>query len=413
MFNLEMVRTGAAAWIGQRIDLAPLAAALEKKTVPLHRHTWIYLLGGAALFLFGFQVATGALLMLYYQPAELTAHESVQRIMTQVPYGWLVRSMHAWGASLFIGASGLHFLTVLFSRACRKPRELTWLSGTLLLFLALAFGFSGYLLPWNELAYYATLVGSKIPAALPVAGEFLVHWLRGGAQVSGDTITRFFAAHVLILPLVFAAVLLLHLALIQAQGMSLPLGMAAGEVRDHRPFFSEFLLIDCGVWLLLLGLTATLAVFLPAELGVKADVLRPPPAGIKPEWYFLFLFQILKHVPEPVGVALFVLGAAFLVAIPFLDRNASQERASPRFTALLVALLAAVAILEAQAWLAPGTKHAPELLQAPTYSRAGGALSLAMLWTVIGFLIFYLRQLLRENARVRKLYRAGGHDSQP
>jgi cytochrome b6 len=406
----EAIRAGAADWIGQRVDLAPLAAALQKKTVPIHRHSWIYLLGGGALFLFAFQVLTGVLLMLYYQPAELTAHESVERIMTQVPYGWLVRSMHAWGASLFIGLSGLHLLTVLFSRAYRRPRELTWLSGTLLLFLALGFGFSGYLLPWNELAYYATLVGSKIPTAIPLAGEFVVHWLRGGPQVSGDTITRFCAAHVLILPLAFAAVLLVHLALIQAQGMSLPLGLAAREVRDHRPFFSEFVLIDCGVWLLLLGLTATLAVFLPAELGVKADVLRPPPPGIKPEWYFLFLFQVLKHVPEPVGVALFAAGAAFLVAIPFLDRHAGRERASPRFTALLAVLLLAVLVLEAQAWLAPGMKRAAEQLRAPSYSLAGGAVSLALLWSVIGFLLYYLRQLLRENARVRKLYRCGAHD---
>jgi cytochrome b6 len=376
--------------------------------VPIHRHSWIYLLGGAALFLFGFQVATGCLLMLYYQPSESTAHESVQYIMTQVPYGWLIRSIHSWGSSLLIGVVILHFLTVLFSRGYRKPRELTWFSGMFMLALALGFGFSGYLLPWNELSYYATLVGTKIPDAVPVIGHFVVHFLRGGEEVTGLTIPRFYAAHTVILPLILGALLAIHLSLIQFQGQSLPLNMPSRAVRDQRPFFSEFLLIDGRFWLLLVGAIVTLAVFLPAEIGEKADALKPAPQGIKPEWYFLFMFKTLKLVPEELGVALFALGGLFFLLVPFLDRNAQREQRSRGFTALFVIALLYAATFEVLACLDPGVKHPAEALKASTYSLSRGIISLLLFWTGIAFLWVYLGKLLRENTRIRKLYAQGG-----
>ncbi len=379
---------------------------MAEKTVPSHRQSWIYLLGGAAMFLFALQLASGCLLMLYYQPAESCAHESVRRIMLDVPYGWLVRSMHVWGANLFIAVAGLHFLSVLFTRAYRRPRELTWLSGMAMFLLALGFGFSGYLLPWNELAYYATLVGTKIPAVLPGIGDLLVHFLRGGEQVSGDTITRFFAAHVMILPLGFGLFLLGHLALIQVQGMGLPLGLGQHEVKDHRPFFSEFLLADACVWLLLLGLIVTLSLFLPAEMGIKADPLQPAPQGIKPEWYFLFMFQTLKRLPEALGVALLALGAGFLLLLPFVDRRAAREKRDRRVTALFFAMLAYILIFEAWAWLTPGPQQGRESLTAETYDLSGGSVLLLLFWSAIIFLVVYLRRLLHENTRIRKLYQA-------
>lgn len=407
--TVEGVRARAASWLRERIDYGPLLNVLAKKKVPVHSFSWIYLLGGVALFLFGVQVASGCLMMLYYQPSEATAHESVRQIMTQVPYGWLIRSIHAWSANLFIGTVALHFLTVLFSKAYRKPRELTWLSGMLMLFLALGFGFSGYLLPWNELAYYATLVGTKIPDAVPGLGGFLVHFLRGGEQVTGATITRFFAIHVLFLPIAFGAMLAIHLVLIQIQGLSLPLGMPAERVRDHRPFFREFILIDFCLWLVALGAIITLAVLVPAEMGEKADLLKSAPEGIKPEWYFLFLFKTLKLVPETLGVAMFAVGALFLLTLPFLDRSAAHGRRSPGLTVLFLVLLLYAATFETLAWIAPGVDRAPEVLISETYNRSGGVVTLVLFWAVIGFLIFYLRQLLRANARIRQLYTETGN----
>ena len=325
----ESLPAGVAAWFGERIDLRPLFALAAKKTVPIHRHSWTYLLGGAALLLAGLQVVTGGLLMLYYQPSEASAHQSVERIMTEVPFGWLVRSMHAWGAHLFIAAVVLHLLTTMFARAYRRPRELTWMAGVAALLLALGFGFTGYLLPWNELSYFATRVGTDIPGTVPGLGGAIVHFLRGGEQMTGDTITRFFAAHVMFIPLAFGLVLLVHLALVQAQGMSLPVGMKRSEVRDHQPFFTEFVLLDAVVWLVLFGLVVTLAVLLPAAVGTQANPLQSAPAGIKPEWYFLFMFQLLKLVPKAWGVGLLGLGLLALLLLPLLDRRARASNGAP------------------------------------------------------------------------------------
>ncbi len=406
-------------WFRERVDLGPVVVFAAKKTVPDHRHSWIYTLGGAALFLLGLQVASGALLMLYYQPGEASSHESVVKIMTEVPAGGLVRSVHVWGANFFVAVVVLHFLVKLFVRAYRRPRELTWLSGMVLLFLALGFGFSGYLLPWNELSYFATLVGTQIPGTIPVVGDWVVHLLRGGAYVTDDTLTRFFAAHVMLLPLALAPFLAMHLGLIQAQGMSLPLGMSKQKVKSERPFVSEFILIDGCVWLLGFGLIVTLAALVPAEVGIKADPLGQAPEGIQPEWYFLFMFQTLKHVPEMVGVLFFGLVAVFLLVVPFLDRKATREEKSPGFTAVFVLLAAYAAVF--QLWAAAGSLSSLAMIRALigflvffprrvllafcNPDMAGSLLTLGLMWAVIGFLVFYLRQLLKENTRIRELYR--------
>jgi cytochrome b6 len=361
-------------------------------------------LGGAALFLFALQAATGCLLMLYYQPSEAAAHESVRQIMTQVPYGWLIRSVHAWGASLFIATVAVHFLSVLFTRAYRKPRELTWLSGMAMLLLALGFGFSGYLLPWNDLAFSATRVGTAVFDGVPLLGGAVMRLLRGGEEVTGATLTRFFAFHVAFLPIFLGGFVLLHLFLVQMQGTGLPLGIREHEVRDRRPFFSEFLPLEACLWLVLLGALVTLAVFWPAELGEKADLRRSAPVGIKPEWFFWFMFKTLKVVPEWLGIALFAALGLFFVVLPFLDRNASSERRSPRFTAGFVLVLAYVAVFQLLAWLEPNVEREPETLLAPTYSLPSGAVTLGLLWAVIALLIYYLRQLAAENRRIRQLY---------
>ena len=426
----EVIRATVVEWFRERIDLGPVVSFMAKKTVPVHRHDWIYTLGGAALFLLGLQVASGALLMLYYQPGEGSSHESVLKIMTEVPSGGLVRSMHVWGANFFVAVVVLHFLVKLFARAYRRPRELTWISGMLLLFLTLALGFSGYLLPWNELSYFATLVGTQIPGTIPVVGDWIVHLLRGGAYVTDDTLTRFFAAHVMLLPLALAPFLAVHLGLIQAQGMSLPLGMSKKNIKGERPFFSEFLLIDGCVWILAFGLIVTLATLLPAEVGVKADPAVAAPEGIKPEWYFLFMFQTLKlaepetlyyvfdlvglRVPDALridaellkllSVLFFAVMALFFVLLPFLDRRANREEKSPRFTRFFVAVMVYATAFHIWAMAGPGGEsESGEALPGP--ELAGSLLTLALMWIVIGFLVFYLRQLLKENRRIRELYR--------
>ena len=168
-----------AVWLKERLPLGPVAEVVRHKTVPLHRYSLWYYFGGMTLFLFGVQVGTGALLLLYYRPSAGEAYESVQFIMTRVPFGWLIRSIHAWSANLMVAAAFAHFISVVFLHSYRRPRELTWMSGVILLGLTLAFGFTGYLLPWNELAFFATRVGTDIASAIPLIGEFIVRFTRG------------------------------------------------------------------------------------------------------------------------------------------------------------------------------------------------------------------------------------------
>jgi cytochrome b6 len=203
--------------------------------------------------------------------------------------------------------------------------------------LSLAFGFTGYLLPWNELAYFATRVGTEIPGVLPVIGPFLRRLLRGGEDVTGATLTRFYGIHVAILPAIATGILGLHLFLVQKHGMSRP--PSVENPRDEiksMPFFPNFFLRDLVGWLCALGLLAALAAYYPAELGKKADPFQPAPIGIKPEWYFMAMFQTLKMLPghilgvegELVGVLAFGLIGFILIAIPFIDRPALGAKTS-------------------------------------------------------------------------------------
>jgi cytochrome b6 len=342
-------RTRIYRWLNERLPLAQARETASHKEVPMHRYSALYFFGGMTLFFFIVQVATGILLMLYYRPSAGEAFESVEFLMTTVPFGWLIRSIHSWSANLMIFFLFVHLATVYFMKAYRPPREITWVTGSLLLFLALAFGFSGYLLPWNRLAFFATNVGTDIAGAVPVVGEYLMRFLRGGDRVTGGTLSRFYGWHVAILPAITTAILGIHLLLVQVQGMSVPPGEEQNAKR-HRPmkFVPNFLLRDLFGWTLALALLATLAALFPWELGDKADPFAPAFADIRPEWYFMFMFETLKLVPggeflgiefEAIPILLFgILGLAILL-VPFLDRGAESDSRSPAFTLLGMILL--------------------------------------------------------------------------
>jgi cytochrome b6 len=320
------------AWFDERIPLQGLVEFLGKKYVPLHRGSVWYYFGGVSLFLFIVQVITGILLLLYYKGSEQLAWESIQFIMSKVRFGWLIRSIHTWAANLFILTVFIHMFSVFFEKAYRKPRELTWLTGMGMLFLGMGFGFSGYLLPWNELAFFATKVGTDIAGVLPVIGKPLMIFLRGGEDVTGATLSRFFGFHVAVFPGLFTVLLGIHLIFVQGQGMSEPPGSDAAPNRRVMPFFPNFLLRDLLLWLLVLNVLAILAVFFPSELGRKADAFAPAPAGIRPEWYFLFMFQSLKYIPaqvlfmdgEVLGIMLFGIAGLLWMFVPFWDRKSSR-----------------------------------------------------------------------------------------
>jgi len=341
-------------WIDDRVGLEGIRTLAMKKEVPVHRHTIWYYLGGMTLFLFTIQVATGILLLFYYRPSAEEAFESIQFIMAEVEFGWLVRSIHAWAANLMIFTLFLHLFSVLLLKAYRKPREITWFSGVGLMGLAMAFGFTGYLLPWNELAYFATRVGTEIVGVVPVVGEFLLRVARGGDDVTGATLTRFYAFHVAVLPALTTAILGLHLFLVQKQGMSVPTPVEReGSDKKAMPFLPDFLLRDLVGWLTALAVLAALAAYFPAHLGEKADPFAAAPVGIKPEWYFMFTFQTLKYLPahilgiegEVVGVLGFGLAAVLLLLIPFLDRRSARGEASPLFTWIGIGIIVYIIFL--------------------------------------------------------------------
>jgi cytochrome b6 len=351
--------SGLLDWLEERLGISLVIELGRHKQVPIHKHTIWYYLGGMSLFLFSIQVATGILLLLYYRPSN-EAFESVQFLVTKVPFGWLVRSIHSWSANLLVFVVFLHMFSVFFLKAYRRPRELTWVTGMVLLFLMLAFGFSGYLLPWNTLAFFATQVGSEVAGAVPVVGHFMLRFLRGGEQVTGGTLTRFYGIHVAVLPAITTAVLGLHLYLVQRHGMSTPPGVTS---RRSMPFLPNFLLRDCIGWCLALGCLAALAAFLPWELGEKADPFAPAPAGIRPEWYFSWMFQLLKLLPAHIvgieGELIGILGisAAGLVwvFIPFLDRNVEPPRmASKLWSAAGWVAIVFMAVLTAMVYMRPG-----------------------------------------------------------
>jgi len=350
------------AWIDERFGAGSVEEFLRHKTIPLHRHTIWYYFGGMTLFLFVVQVLTGILLLLYYRPTANDAFESVQYLVTQVQFGWLIRSVHSWSANLMVFTAFVHLFSVYFLKAYRKPRELTWVTGILLLFVVLGFGFSGYLLPWNTLSFFATKVGTDMAGFVPVFGKWILVFLRGGNEVTGATLTRFFGFHVAVLPGLTTMLLALHLLLVQRLGMSVPPNVMRAidegkEPSRSMPFFPNFLLRDMIGWYAALGVLGALAAVFPWELGTKADPFSSAPAGIRPEWYFLFMFQTLKYLPskigfidgELLGLVGFSLAAAVGMAVPFIDYKAGFGRVTRFFTGLGVFALGYIVLMSALA----------------------------------------------------------------
>ena len=210
--------TKLISWLDERTGINRVYKTIFDRKIP--KVNWLFTLGSASLFLFSVQVVTGILLTTYYVPSPDHAYDSVQYIMTGVQFGWLIRGIHHWAASLMVLVVFLHMLRVFFYGAYKYPREVTWLTGVVLLLATLGMGFTGYLLPWNQKAYWATTVGTSIAGTVPGLGDFILRALRGGADLSAVTLTRFFAAHVWMLPIIILAVIGVHLYLVIRNGIS-------------------------------------------------------------------------------------------------------------------------------------------------------------------------------------------------
>ncbi|MCX9084339.1 MAG: cytochrome b N-terminal domain-containing protein [Candidatus Methanoperedens sp.] len=208
-------------WIYSRFKIKDLLTSIVKHPAPDYAVTNpLYCLGGTAFLCFLILVGTGIFLAMYYKPTPLEAYKSVEHIMTVVPMGSLIRSIHHWAANMMIAAVMLHMMRIYFMGAYKKPRELNWVVGVTLLLITTTFGFSGYLLPWDQLAFWATKIGTGIAGSIPIMGQYISLLLVGGTDIGAETMTRFFAIHVMVLPLTTAILLVLHFAMVRIQGIS-------------------------------------------------------------------------------------------------------------------------------------------------------------------------------------------------
>jgi ubiquinol-cytochrome c reductase cytochrome b subunit len=319
-------------FLESRAGLASLWRAFADEAVPVRR-AWLFTLGSAALAALLVQFASGFALALAYAPTPDHAWESVKAIQTRLPAGALVRGLHHWGASAMVLFVALHMARTFVFGAYRRPRELNWLVGLALLLLVLGFGFTGYLLPWDQKAYWATVVGTKVPAALPIVGAAASRLMAGGPAVGAATLTRFYALHVVLLPLLTFACVGVHLLLMRKHGHAGPT-----DTPDPRePFFPYQAARDGAVGLALVLALFWLAARHPAPLERLADPTDTSYVP-RPEWYFLPLFQLLKFFKgplEPIGTAVLPGASMLLLAlVPWLDRGASRR---PRDRRLVLA----------------------------------------------------------------------------
>ena len=326
-----------AAWVSERLPLPAVrafAAAQAGKPLPPHV-SWLHTFGSLSIFLLVNQIVTGILLMVYYRPTTDQAFESVRFISTKVAFGWLIRGLHSWGSTLMVILLLLHMARTFFMGAYKKPRELTWVVGALLFGAVLVFCFTGYLLPWSQLSYWATTVGTEAAGAIPAAGPALKRLLLGGDAVSQETLLRFYVTHVIVLPWVVVGLVVLHLVFVRVQGLATlePVGREAPAGRGWRPFYPDHVLKEAFLFSLFLGFLLSLVVLRPPELGEKADPLQTP-AHIKPEWYFLPTYQLLKYFPALLGLLIAFVPPLLLVVWPFLDRTPERH---PRRRKLSVA----------------------------------------------------------------------------
>ncbi len=350
-------------WVDTRIgSLKYVVDYASKKTVPMHRASIWYYFGGLTMFFFIIQILTGLLLLLYYKPTEKEAFDSFVYIQKDVAFGWLIRQVHSWSANLMTLMMFIHMFSAYFMKAYRKPRELMWLTGFVLCLLTLGLGFTGYLLPWNELAFFATQIGISIPGSIggmPLIGDLIgppiieitgkilgadIIMLDGKPipQVTGETLTRMFGFHVVLLPGITLLVMSAHLILMQTLGTSVPIGFREkGLVKGEEPFFPNFLMKDFIGWMLGFALLIFLAVMYPWEIGVKLDPVNSIPSPeIKPEWYFWAQFQFLKQVPGWMAAVLLGIAVVVWAAVPFLDKKASNEEKDVKWTIFGVLTLA-------------------------------------------------------------------------
>jgi quinol-cytochrome oxidoreductase complex cytochrome b subunit len=285
---------------------------------------WRHALGGVTYLLFIILVVTGVSLALYYRPSAQEAYPSIQHIISDVSFGWLIRDLHVWSANLIVLALLAHMARVFFAAAYKPPRETSWFVGLLLLFVVLTFGATGYLLPWDQWAYWTVTIVLDTVERVPVLGGPLVRALRGDVVVSGGTLSRFFALHVIILPWIAFALLGFHFMVVRRHGIAPPAASGEEDGDTGVPFFPDHLLRSFIVSVLVLAIVISLAALYPRPVGDPASSFRPPDELVSTWIVVDVALALVRHLGS-WGIALFALVGLLLALLPLFDRRPERR----------------------------------------------------------------------------------------
>ncbi len=324
------------AWFYKRLPIEEfISTQLTGYFAPKNFNFWYYF-GVLSIVVLALQLLTGIFLAMFYQPGANTAFQSVQFIMREIDYGWLIRYMHSTGASAFFIVVYLHMFRALMYGSYKRPRELLWIVGMLVYMVLMAEAFMGYVLPWGNMSYWAAQVIVNIFGAIPWIGSSLVEWIRGDYGISGATLNRFFALHVVAIPLGLLLLVLLHLIALRRTGSNNPDGI---EIKEHlgpdghpvdgipfHPYYTVKDTVGIGVFFILFAVVVFFVpkfwgYFLePANFGPANPLATPP--DIHPSWYFTPFYAILRAVPsKSIGALLLLLALVAFLFLPWLDRS--------------------------------------------------------------------------------------------
>jgi len=365
------VIAGLIGWLDDRTGLPTALRSFATEGVPASSG-WPHVFGSVLLFLFATQAFTGVLLALNFAPTAGEAYTSLNYILRDVAGGRMIRGLHHWGASMIVVVVALHMIQVFLYGAYKRPRETTWIVGVTLLLITLGFGLTGYLLPWDNRAYWGTVVTTQIAGQAPGLGRYVQRLMGAENGVGAVTFARFYAAHTLLLPAFAFVLIVFHVYLVRRHGVT-------GDPLDTRPkraFYPSQALKDTAAIFVAFAILFTLAALVQAPLEQMAD---PTDTTVipRPDWYFLFLFQTLKFfkgAAEPIGsVLLPTIAVALLFAVPFLDRSAAR-RMKQRTAAMgivLVSLIGWAALTTAAVVTTPKAEASTPTLAANRWLQLG------------------------------------------
>ncbi len=318
-------RSGLAKWMDERLPVMRLMHG-QFVDFPTPRNlNYLWTFGGILTFVLGVQILTGIVLAMHYVPSAADAFDSIERIRRDVNYGWLLRNLHAVGASMFFFAVYVHLFRGLYYGSYKAPREVLWIIGVIIYLVMMATAFLGYTLPWGQMSFWGATVITNFFSAIPLVGESVVQWLWGGYAVSGVTLNRFYSLHYL-LPFVLVGLVALHIWALHVTGQNNPTGIEPQTTSDTVPMSPYAISKDMFALAVFIILFAWFVFFVPDYLGHadnynQANPLVTPP-HIVPEWYFLPFYAILRAIPSKLGGVLAMIGAiAILAFVPWLDTS--------------------------------------------------------------------------------------------